>query len=218
MSINFTVSISKNFEAQLKRDIQKRMGQNAGLFLKTILFNMHRKVPAIRKFIDFMSSDQFRSDFGIEKAEADKMQADFRKVFEGSDPFQHSELRKEGNDVVVRLVDQEFLRRLTFFIWDTASTSKKRYTFVNAWDVYEYGVVAFHKKDIIKGFELIEAKSRQQKIISRSDLSLMKKTRGKFFRFHHGKAPRINAIRAGLLKRADSIADASGAILKRILK
>jgi len=145
--------------------------------------------PAMTKWKSLFESEQFQIDFGIYSGDARTMANDF------FDEVKNIRIVvSQPGEIVVQAFYEKAMRAITTNIWRHRSHPD---IIVNAWDVYEYGIVGNKNSGgIIKDYHVERADTPSEKAASRSNKALMKK--GGSFSFNTGKAPGINFSRSSI--------------------
>ncbi len=220
--ISFDVEMSKAQLDNIVRRIKKSIEGQAPV-LAFAMVNELGATAAVDKFVNFTKSNQFVSEFGIPAIDAANMYDRLFKTFNTIGSLtEHSIIKKAANgDMLFKLVSENYLRDITEHLWAPTpeSTSDAPPILVNAWDVYEYGIVGSDfTGGRIKNAYLTNVKSDAQKDYSRSDLSIMIRKKGSFFKFGTGAAPKIFAVRSTVLKNIAKIEKNALAIISRFGK
>lgn len=200
--IKFDIKMTKQDLAQLQKELGEIAGPILGQTVKALSKEI-LEIPAVQKFAAFMNTKQFREDFGIFISDAKDMR---NRFLEAISNIQIVKLSKDGS-VKIKIVDEDELRAATLYKWTSIRlTSKKRAKkaiLVNAWDIYENGIVAGEHSGIILGYRKNnKLKSVINQGLSRSGSALMVRTTGPSFGFFYGAAPRgTQEIKSALRKK-----------------
>ena len=221
MSVSFSVEMSGSQLQNLANRINKSIENRAPLIAFTVV-NELGKLDKVSKFRDFLRSVQFFSDFGIDPLSGVEMSDRFYSFFNKISTLnEHSIIFKRGHNIFFKLLDQNKIREDTTNIWAATpeSTNNKAAILVNAWDVYEYGIIGSKNTNgRIPGYIERAAKGSVEKKISRSGISLMIPNQGRSFIFGKENAPRIMSIRGAILKNIDKIEKNSARFLTSLGK
>lgn len=190
--IGFKAQFDKGSLERIERKIRRSLTTDA---VREKIVNIVMNSISIRKWNAFLTSEQFMSDFGIDDSSAKNMWSDFMSI------VSDVKIIPDSHGVSIKAIDQSSIRIVMDHVW---SNKAGRQIEVNAWDIYEYGVIGGRSSaGRIYGHHVSPAISASQKRYSRSGISIMKK--GGSVNFNKGNAPGIGSVRVDVSNMAQII-------------
>ena len=199
--IRLKAEFDKSSLARIEQKIKRALTSES---TREKIVNIVMNSISIRKWNAFLTSKQFMGDFGIAPSDAKNMWSDFTSIVSDIN------ITADSGGVNIRGISQNNIRAIMDHVWSNKAGRQIR---VNAWDVYEYGIVGEGGGNgRIFGHHVSPAVNSSQKRYSRSGLSIMK--RGGSVNFNKGSAPGIGAVRVDVSNMMQIIPHQVGKIIK----
>lgn len=198
--INFKPTFNKQ---NLKLIEEKIKNSLMGASVKERIVRIIMNSISIRKWNIFLTSEQFRADFGIDAGGAKNMWSDFTSIVSDVN------IVRDSSGVSILGLDQNRIRAVMDHVWTNKAGRRIN---VNAWDIYEYGVIGDSGKGRIFGHHVSPITNSTQKRYSRSGLAVMK--RGGSVSFNKGQSPGIGAVRLDVSNMIKVIPEQVGQIIR----
>jgi hypothetical protein len=185
------IVISARMDKRSLRRIEKKVVRAiaANPATKKRLGELIVESPSMTKWKALFESEQFQIDFGMYSGDVKSMSEDFFDEVKNV-----RVVVSQPGQIILQAFDEKAMRAITTNIWRHGDHSD---IIVNAWDIYEYGVVGDKNSGgVIDNYHVERAITPGERAASRSNKALMKK--GGNFSFNNGKAPGINFARSSI--------------------
>jgi hypothetical protein len=132
--LSFETKITNGMAAEVHKRIMSELIRRSPEAMR-FAGGLIRDIPEVRKLLSFMGSSRFRADFGIGVEDKTRILKETREVFSGINNI----FSASKNIVSFSFLPQDKLRETTSALWTNVNLN--RVILVNAWDIYEYGII-----------------------------------------------------------------------------